>query len=160
VFLSTGSTLELKFSGAADVIDSLVIDGVSQPMGTWGAIGSGAEHTSPLFAGTGLLQVITYVFAGDYNSNGFVDTADYVTWRNRVGMTTISNRDPENAGAIGTSDYSSWMADFGNQAPSAGESFSDSVAIPEPTGISTFALALASICLIGRRRRICWNQFP
>ena len=56
-------------SAAHRHLDSLPIDGVSQVTGTWGAVGSGCEHTSPLFAGIGLLQVMNYVFSGDYSSN-------------------------------------------------------------------------------------------
>ena len=37
VFLVGGTTLDLKFSGSPDAIDSLFIDGISQAVGTWGA---------------------------------------------------------------------------------------------------------------------------
>ena len=48
VFLSTGATLELNFSGNPDIIDSLFINGISKPVGVWGPIGSGADFTSSL----------------------------------------------------------------------------------------------------------------
>jgi autotransporter-associated beta strand protein len=60
VKLLSGASLNLGFA-ATDVIDSLFIDGVSQAIGTWGAIGSGAQFTSSLITGTGLLQVSTFV---------------------------------------------------------------------------------------------------
>src|SRR4029079_10646494 len=75
VSILTGATLDLKFSGSADVIRSLFLNGISQPVGTWGAIGSGAQFTSSMILGTGWLQVATYVpsfLAGDFNSNGIV----------------------------------------------------------------------------------------
>jgi autotransporter-associated beta strand protein len=60
VYLSTGGVLDLNF-GATDVIDSLFIDGEMQAAGIWGSIASGAEYTSPLITGNGLLQVMTAV---------------------------------------------------------------------------------------------------
>lgn len=60
VHLSNGATLELKFSGDADVVGSLKIDSAQQPAGTWGAVGSGAQFTSPLLKGSGRLQVTTF----------------------------------------------------------------------------------------------------
>jgi autotransporter-associated beta strand protein len=47
VLLSTGGKLDLNFTGMPDVIDSLIIDGLMQPAGTWGAPGTTAEFTSP-----------------------------------------------------------------------------------------------------------------
>jgi autotransporter-associated beta strand protein len=62
VHLSTGALLDLSFAtGTPDEIDSLFIDGVSQPAGVWGAVGSGAAFTSPLITGTGRLQVMTAI---------------------------------------------------------------------------------------------------
>jgi autotransporter-associated beta strand protein len=61
VYLSSGATLFLNYSGSPDVIDSLFINGVSQKVGTWGSASSGAMFTSPLFSGTGRLQVVTYL---------------------------------------------------------------------------------------------------
>lgn len=56
VYLSTGSTLELTFRGA-DMINALLIGGVFQKAGIWGAVGSSAQFTSPLITGGGLLSV-------------------------------------------------------------------------------------------------------
>jgi autotransporter-associated beta strand protein len=57
VFLWSGATLQLNFTGSPDIIGSLFFNGVSQPIGSWGAVGSGAEFTSSLLSGTGRLQV-------------------------------------------------------------------------------------------------------
>jgi hypothetical protein len=51
--------LDLNFTGAADVIHGLFFDGVSQTPGVWGAVGSGAQFTSPFLTGTGRLSVAT-----------------------------------------------------------------------------------------------------
>src|SRR5690606_18527648 len=56
VNVADGAFLDLAYSGA-DVILEFQIDGVSQAYGTWGAIGSGAEHESARITGTGLLAV-------------------------------------------------------------------------------------------------------
>lgn len=156
VLLSTGGTLELTFSGIADIIDSLFINGVSQPVGIWGAPGSGAQYTSSLLAGTGTLQVTTFVpsfLEGDYSRNGFVDVADYVTWRRLVGTTTIANRDPDNTGVVGTADYSSWMANFGQRVPGASDGLGESAAVPEPEGLLILAFGALSTILNVRPRR-------
>ncbi len=56
VRLTGGGLLHLAFSGT-DTVQALVIDGVYQPGGTWGAPGSAAENTSPRILGSGLLRV-------------------------------------------------------------------------------------------------------
>jgi len=55
VRLVTGAVLNLNAAGT-DTIDALFIDGVEQAAGTWGAIGSGADHETALITGPGLLQ--------------------------------------------------------------------------------------------------------
>src|SRR3954469_24013429 len=39
--------------------------------------------------------------AGDYNGNGVIDAADYVTWRKNVGQATLNNRGTGIAGTVG-----------------------------------------------------------
>jgi len=52
------ATVHLGFAGT-DTIAALTFDGATwETHGTWGALGSGAEHTSPRFSGTGLLRVL------------------------------------------------------------------------------------------------------
>jgi fibronectin-binding autotransporter adhesin len=55
IYLSSGSTFNLSFAGT-DMIRSLYFDNVQQSAGSWGAAGSGAQFTSNLFSGTGLLN--------------------------------------------------------------------------------------------------------
>jgi autotransporter-associated beta strand protein len=152
VFLSNGGTLDLKFSGVSDVIDSLFINGVSQPVGTWGATGSGAQFTSSLITGTGWLQVSTYIpsfLIGDYDSDGVVDGGDYVVWRRNVGLSTIANRDPANTGPVGTADFNSWRSHIGQIAGAgAGSSLA---AVPEPASLMTVVVLMALLTL--RRQR-------
>ena len=56
VEIANGATLKLDFVGT-DVIGELTLNGIVQAAGTWGAPGSGAEHTSDRISGTGLLLV-------------------------------------------------------------------------------------------------------
>ena len=54
-------------------------------------------------------------FAGDYNRNGIVDTADYVVWRNTLGQTVppLSGADGSGNGLVGFEDYNIWQSNFG-----------------------------------------------
>ncbi len=60
VFLTTGTIFDLDFVGA-DSIGFLYIDGLSQALGTYGAIGSGADHELSFFSGTGFLNVTSAI---------------------------------------------------------------------------------------------------
>jgi hypothetical protein len=66
--------------------------------------------------------------AGDYNGDGHVDAADFVTWRN--GKDQI----------FGEVDYGTWRTHFGE---SAGGNGSQSAVVPEPS-----ELALMLVCSI------------
>jgi autotransporter-associated beta strand protein len=70
------------------------------------------------------------VAAGDYNGNGFVDAADYTTWRDHLGDTGVAGEvlgDGTGADLLGTpdgtvdeNDYLYWMAHFGESAAAGG----------------------------------------
>jgi autotransporter-associated beta strand protein len=155
VYVGSGATLDLKFSGTPDVIDSLFIGDVSMPVGTWGPIGSGAQFTTSRLVGTGLLQVTTYIpsfLSGDYNSNGIVDTADYVIWRRNVGNATIANRDPANSGPVGDADFNSWRSRIGTMVSAGSGASLASAEVPEPTAIS---LLLIAVCVSTYQSRRC-----
>ncbi|MGC4014801.1 MAG: autotransporter-associated beta strand repeat-containing protein [Luteolibacter sp.] len=59
--VATGATLNLNFTGT-DQITKLTFDGVEQATGTWGAPGSGADHTDARITGTGKLLVIPFIY--------------------------------------------------------------------------------------------------
>jgi autotransporter-associated beta strand protein len=158
VSVSTGGILDLKFSGAADAIDSLFLNGISQPVGTWGAVGSAAQFTTPLLTGTGLLQIVNYVpsfLAGDYNSNGIVDIADYDVWRQSYGNATIVNRDLNITGPVGASDFIVWRRHLGDMVSSGTGSGLSNVeaAVPEPTTAIAVLVATSLAGLAHRPRR-------
>ncbi len=56
IYVDGAALLDLGFSGT-DTIDELFLDGAATAIGTWGAVGSGADYTSSLITGTGLLDV-------------------------------------------------------------------------------------------------------
>jgi hypothetical protein len=108
---------------------------------------------SALFTGMGRLSVTTIGpelgIVGDYNSDGSVDAADYVVWRDSVGAATLPNRDPANAGAVGQADYDSWRANFG-LALGASSSGALETAVPEP---ATWMLVLVALAVTRHRHR-------
>jgi hypothetical protein len=151
VHLSSGATLNLNFTGGADAIGALFIDGILQVAGIWGAVGSGAQYASSLITGAGTLQVLTGPIAGDYNDDGIVDAADYAVWRISVGGASIANRDPNNTGLIGQADYNSWRTNFGQTAGS-GNGAASNTAVPEPSFASMAIAAVLAMSARGRRR--------
>jgi len=54
--LATGAVLNLTYSGT-DTISQLLVDGVAQYQGSWGALTSGAARKTAAITGTGLLNV-------------------------------------------------------------------------------------------------------
>jgi hypothetical protein len=153
IYLMTGGILNLNFSGAAAVIDSLFINGIAQSSGIWGAVGSGAPFTTSLITGPGRLQVTTPLI-GDYNNDHVVDASDYGVWRNSIGASTLTNRDPLNTGPIGQADYLSWRTNFGRtNTISGGGGEGEIAAVPEPTLSALLVCAMAAGMWPRQRRR-------
>lgn len=149
VYLAPGALLELNTGGATNVIDSLFIDGMSMQAGVWGTVGSGAQFTSELLAGSGFLEVTTFVAPplwGDYNEDGVVDAGDYVVWRDAMGgETSLPNDDTP---GVGEDDFERWKTNFGRTSLSGGAASS---AVPEP---SVAMLAVAAALLVEIRTRL------
>jgi autotransporter-associated beta strand protein len=151
VFLSNGGTLDLNFTGMPDTIDSLFIDGVMQTAGTWGAVGSTADFTSPLITGTGLLEVMTFVarVPGDYNGDGAVSADDFDTWRMHFGQSVAigAGADGNKNGVIDAGDYVVWRT-YANAFPVGFSAQAN--AVPEPA-TTVLALGVGLFALTGRR---------
>jgi hypothetical protein len=119
VLIANGAALNLNFAGT-DMIRALFLNGASQPAGTWGAVGSGAQFTSPLITGAGLLQVSAFVgtpLAGDFNSDGLVDSADLAVWQSNSGVAggaTHSQGDGNGDGVVDGADYLVWQGQLGS----------------------------------------------
>ena len=87
-------------------------------------VATGTIHIDDISAAT----VAALALPGDYNNNGIVDAADYVVWRkNEHTMNTLPN-DPI-GGTIGSAQYNTWRAHFGQ---TAGGGSSTNATVPEP----------------------------
>jgi autotransporter-associated beta strand protein len=152
VMLTTGSFFNLGYTGTDD-IRSLFIDNVLQAAGTWGGTGSGAAHISTLLTGSGLLNAAVGAVAGlpgDFNSDGKVDAADYVTWRKNNNTNNALANDNGLGTPVGSAHYDLWRANFGNP-PGSGSSLSGA-AVPEP-GTLVFAIFGVVLAVVTGRRR-------
>jgi autotransporter-associated beta strand protein len=146
VYLTTGSVLNINFGVATDIIDSLFIDGVMQPAGIWGPSGSGAQYTSSLITGTGVLQVMTapISIAGDFDGDGDVDGNDLLVWQDSYRNGT--DGDADNDGDTDGRDFLIWQQNY----TGPGTLSAESISVPEP---STLALALLTFTAVGVTRR-------
>jgi autotransporter-associated beta strand protein len=123
--------------GVDEVVGSLVLGGVTQTaIGTYGSTTSPADFKSnAFFTNSGVIRLVTV--PGDYNLDGKVDAADYVTWRLNP---AAHGSDP--AG------YNTWRANFG--APGSGSGASANAAVPEPSTLLLMFAAIASCLRRGR----------
>ena len=142
-------------AGVYELVGSLSLGGVVQPVGTYGATGSGAMHIfNEYFAGSGIVAVVS--LPGDFNNDGVVDTADYVTWRANVGQPAGTLLNDTVGGVIGNAQYDVWCANFGHTAGSgSGASLLGEVqtqAVPEPASIFLLLCGFASLAGVVRAR--------
>lgn len=133
VHVNIDAVLSLDFVGV-DTINALFLDGVSQPVGTFGSIGSGAIFESERFSGAGILEVTSSIgLSGDYNADGVVDGSDFLIWQRGGSSNSLS------AGELAL-----WQANYGSSAPPP----AIGTTVPEPSAIM---LALAIFVLTMRR---------
>jgi formylglycine-generating enzyme required for sulfatase activity len=85
---------------------------------------------------------------GDYNSNGIVDIADYILWRNELNKAVTLPNDPT-PGSVSQADYSVWRAHFGQEASGSGAGDLLQSIVPEPTA-SALLVALAGVFYVRR----------
>jgi hypothetical protein len=81
---------------------------------------------------------------GDYNNNGVVDGADYVSWRkNRNASAALTN--DTTPSSVTNVDYAVWRSHFGQ---TAGSGSGNSARIPEPAALT---LLLSALCFVATR---------
>jgi hypothetical protein len=91
---------------------------------------------------------IRAALAGDYNNDGAVNAADYVTWRKAMaGGISLAN-ETATPGSVDAADYDEWSQHFAASASGAGTSARTSA--PEPSG---FWLAIFTIAVQPSRHR-------
>jgi hypothetical protein len=89
---------------------------------------------------------------GDYNDDGKVDAADYVTWRKNEGAPAGTLPNDIDGGTIGPPQYDTWRAHFGepsNAGAAAAANSSSNAAVPEPSSL----ILLTFMALVARPPR-------
>ncbi len=147
VLIAGGATLNLDTMAGVDIIDSLYLAGISQRVGEYGAVGSGAQFETPLITGSGRVSVLTFDLPGDFNNDNIVDGADLVVWQGAYGVN--ANGDTNQDGASDGADFLIWQRFLGQTNPAVPASG----AVPEPGMLTLAASALAMVAGAGRRRR-------
>jgi hypothetical protein len=118
--------------------------------------------TAPFFSTAAAVTMIvrdsiTVPLTGDYNGNGAVDAADYVVWRDTLGLPVApsSGADGNGNGTIDDGDYAVWRANFG-QAGGGGAVAAALVlsgsSVPEPSTCFSF-IGFAVVAMLNLRRR-------
>jgi dockerin type I repeat protein len=89
---------------------------------------------------------------GDYNSNGVVEAADYVLWRETLNSTTELAADGDMNGTVDARDYSVWRANFGATMSGTGSGTAGyDYEAPEGSAIGLALVAFVTVWARGRR---------
>ncbi len=90
---------------------------------------------------------IISTIAGDFNSDGTVNLADYTLWRDRLNSTEPLANAPASPALVDAADYQTWRGGYGTTAPVVA-----TTSIAEPTAQMT-AMAVLAIGLGGLSRQ-------
>ncbi|HEX3601861.1 MAG TPA: hypothetical protein VHU84_17040, partial [Lacipirellulaceae bacterium] len=105
----------------------------------------GLYRTDPAFSFEFQLTPLDAV-PGDYNSDGVVDTADYVVWRSEVGMSgTNLAADGNGDHLVNILDLGYWRQRLGNSRVGSGAG--QAAAVPEPSCIMIIALLAGALSM-------------
>ena len=101
------------------------------------------QEAGAVFLDAVTFTVIAATLPGDYNSDGFVDAADYTVWRDTAGTTGDLRADGNGDGVVDLADYQFWKNNYGEASSSS------SSTTPEPSallllGITVLLLASSS----------------
>ncbi|MEO5713761.1 MAG: autotransporter-associated beta strand repeat-containing protein [Luteolibacter sp.] len=93
VSIASSAKLDLNYSGT-DTVTSLIINGVTMPIGVYGAAGAGVTIDTAHFSGTGTLTVTTGPA-----------TATFATWASGLGLSGSANADFDKDGISDATEY-------------------------------------------------------
>ena len=97
----------------------------------------------------GLADAVIQVASADFDEDGDVDGADFLTWQRGLGVgSTHAEGDADGDGDVAAVDLAVWRYQFG----AIGAALPVGAAVPEPTGLAA-VIALAVMNCAGRRRR-------
>jgi hypothetical protein len=146
---------------ASGVLATLTIDTTGITTGQFDLLLNPPATGATAFADAGITTNLTNgvlqigaapTLTGDYNTNGTVDAADYILWRdtlNQMGPGLAA--DGNNNNQIDTGDFDVWRANFGKPAVGLGATAglsSSALAVPEPASI---VLGMFALPLLRRR---------
>jgi hypothetical protein len=123
-------------------------------VGTWriGSLQRDAGGVEREYSQSGVFGFSVGAVRGDYNADGNVDAADYVLWRDTVGLTGTGLAADGNMNAqIDVGDYDLWRANFGRGA--AGSAFAIR-AVPEPARCVMILVWTAVAVTLGNRMQL------
>ncbi|MFO0788449.1 MAG: glycosyl hydrolase [Pirellulales bacterium] len=116
-----------QFGDSFDILDFAAASGAFSALNLPALTSDLAWDTSQLYIDGSLAIGL----AGDFNTDGEVNAADYVTWQKHIGQPAWTLPNDNTGVAIGDSQYELWRANFGHHASSASASLA---AVPEPSG--------------------------
>lgn len=88
--------------------------------------------------------------AGDYNSDGVVDAADYTVWRDNLGQLAGTLPNDVDGGVIDSDQYNTWKANYGSGVSPP----NNSLLVPEPISFALSSLALLVLLCQRHNRRV------
>jgi hypothetical protein len=139
-------------AGVYDLIDYGTTSGNVSSLGT--PNGPTGFHYNLSDDGSLISLVVSDLLPGDFNSDGSVDSADFLIWRMNENTAVDLPNDNGISGMIGQAHYDLWRANFG-QVAGGGTALpaATNAAVPE---LSSFALAIVVCGALGltNRRRL------
>jgi autotransporter-associated beta strand protein len=152
--VASGGLLNLA-AGVNERVAALSLESVFHPNGTYGSSQSNAVNKfDEFFSGTGILTVGPAILAGDYNSDGTVNAADYVVWKKNIGQPSQTLPNDTTGVIVGQPQYDLWRSNFGSTTAVPGSGAVEiASAIPEPSSVALLTLGFAAFVAFAMRPR-------